>query len=224
MSASAFDAAGFVIVPGILSPEECDRLATRAARPAASEAGSRTALAEEWCRDLALRLRADARLEAYLPPELRAVQCTSFEKSKERNWLVSLHRDASIPVAERVDDPVLRGWSQKEGALHVRAPVSLLERLVAVRLHLDRCGAEDGPLSVVPGSHRLGGEDPEETPVANDPLPFHDCLVEPGDALVLRPLLLHRSSKATGGSRRRVLHFLFGPAELPHGLRWRDAV
>ena len=41
--------------------------------------------------------------------------------------------------------------------------------------------------------------------------------------MILRPLLLHASSKATGGSRRRVLHFLFGPRELPCGLAWAHA-
>jgi hypothetical protein len=36
----------------------------------------------------------------------------------------------------------------------------------------------------------------------------------------MRPLLLHASSKATGTSRRRVLHFVFGPPDLPLGLAW----
>jgi len=38
--------------------------------------------------------------------------------------------------------------------------------------------------------------------------------------LLMRPLLLHASSKSSGSSRRRVLHFLFGPPVLPCGLRW----
>ena len=38
--------------------------------------------------------------------------------------------------------------------------------------------------------------------------------------MLMRPLLLHASSKATGASRRRVLHFVFGPPALPHGLAW----
>jgi len=40
----------------------------------------------------------------------------------------------------------------------------------------------------------------------------------------MRPLLLHASSKGTGTSRRRVLHFLFGPRDLPLGLQWQRAV
>lgn len=50
------------------------------------------------------------------------------------------------------------------------------------------------------------------------------CLAQCGDVLLLRPLLLHASSKSSGSSRRRVLHFLFGPRELPQGMRWHTAV
>jgi hypothetical protein len=42
--------------------------------------------------------------------------------------------------------------------------------------------------------------------------------------LVMRPLLLHASSKATSLTPRRVLHFLFGPPSLPLGLEWQWAV
>jgi hypothetical protein len=40
----------------------------------------------------------------------------------------------------------------------------------------------------------------------------------------MRPLALHTSSKATGTGRRRVLHVVFGPPELPFGLQWQHAV
>ena len=134
------------------------------------------------------------------------------------NWLVPVHQDLSIPVRECVDDAVLRGWSRKEDAWYVRPPVGVLEEMVAVRLHLDSCGAADGPVHVVPGSHMQGAISPLEASTMRQAEVA--CLAEVGDLRVMRPLLLHRSSKATGTSRRRVLHFLFGPAELPHGLEW----
>jgi hypothetical protein len=43
-----------------------------------------------------------------------------------------------------------------------------------------------------------------------------------GGAMVMKPLLLHASSKASISGMRRVLHFVFGAAELPGGLRWPD--
>ncbi len=49
------------------------------------------------------------------------------------------------------------------------------------------------------------------------------CPVPRGGVMLRRPLLLHASSKATGASRRRVLHFLFGLPRLPLGLAWAHA-
>lgn len=51
------------------------------------------------------------------------------------------------------------------------------------------------------------------------------CTAQPGDLLIMRPLLLHASSKASRPQgRRRVLHFLFGPSDPGHGLRWSLAI
>jgi hypothetical protein len=54
--------------------------------------------------------------------------------------------------------------------------------------------------------------------------PLVSCSVERGGALLMRPLAWHASSKATGTSRRRVLHFVFGPRALPYGLEWERSV
>lgn len=71
----------------------------------------------------------------------------------------------------------------------------------------------------MPASHRLGQVDPERAAQ----LGRTQGVTVParrGDALLMRPLVLHASSKASGTSRRRVLHFLFGPGSLPYGLAW----
>lgn len=155
---------------------------------------------------------------------MAAVQCTWFEKSAERNWLVTIHQDLSIPVAVRVDHPALSGWSQKEGIQFVRAPLEVLEKLVAVRIHLDPCGIDDGPLRVVPGSHVQGILSDEQALALRLAGGETVCVAPAGAALVMRPLLLHASSKGSGASARRVLHFVFGPRELPHGLAWNMAL
>jgi len=222
MKPESFDALGYAIIPGILPPDECDAIAARVGAGHES-VGSRSLLAHPWCIDLAARLRQHPALSTLIGAEDVAVQCTYFEKSASRNWLVPIHQDLSVPVAARVPDPRLAGWSLKEGALFVQAPAELLQRMVAVRLHLDACTAQDGPLRVVPGSHRLGVIDAEAAPRVRRETPEVNCVAAAGAALVLRPLLLHASSKASGESRRRVLHFLFGPAEPPNGLRWQHA-
>jgi ectoine hydroxylase-related dioxygenase (phytanoyl-CoA dioxygenase family) len=156
--------------------------------------------------------------------EAVAVQCTYFDKSPTKNWLVSLHQDLSIPVQARVESAQCSGWSEKEGQIYVQPPASVLEQLVAVRVHLDPCPAESGALRVVPASHRAGrlsADSAESLRVQNGKVIIPTSR---GAALVMKPLLLHASSKAVQKSSRRVLHFVFGPAKLPEGLAWGRAV
>ena len=177
-----------------------------------------------WCTRLVDQLTRDVRLSEALPTDARAVQCTLFAKSIASNWLVALHQDLSIPVAERVDNPEYHGWSEKEGELFVQPPVSILNDMVAVRLHLDDCDERNGALRVVPGSHRLGRLTmAEATRVRN--AQDQVCVQVPrGGAMVMKPLLLHASSKALSHNRRRVLHFVFGPRKLPGRLCWPNCV
>ena len=141
-----------------------------------------------------------------------------------RNWLVPLHQDLSVPVMAQRIAPGFTAWSRKEDGIFVQPPVQVLEQLVAVRLHLDPCSSIDGPLQVVPGSHALGVLAPNEAVSARASRGTFECTAGVGDALLMRPLLLHASSKSSGTSMRRVLHFLFGPRELPSGIAWRHAV
>ena len=218
------DDAGFALVPRVLTDAECERFAAEVTRSSSASGGTRRLLGNDWCRSLASQLRQHALLKPLLHPSYVAVQCTYFEKSSSRNWLVPVHQDLSIPVAERVEHSDLSGWSEKEGSLFVQAPVGILQQLLAVRVHLDGCAENDGPLRVVPGSHALGRVDAEAAVAARLSSPEFVCSAPRGSVLAMRPLLLHSSSKATGTSLRRVLHFLFGPKSLPLGLRWQDAV
>ena len=184
------------------------------------DAGTRRLLDTRWCAELAERLRTDRRFQGPLPGDARTVQCTLFVKSTTQNWLVALHQDLSIPVAKHVASSRCSGWSQKEGELFVQPPVSVLEQLLAVRVHLDDCNDRNGALRVVPGSHRLGRLSQSEALRAREQRGEHSVPVPRGGAMVMRPLLLHASSKATIDGHRRVLHFVFGPSTLPEGLQW----
>ena len=216
-----FEEDGFAILPRLLPGAELACIdAALAPREAA---GSRELLREDWCVALARRVRADARVAAMLPRSHVAVQCTAFEKSTARNWLVAVHQDVAIPVAERVEHPGCGGWSNKDGTWFVQPPVDVLAQLVAVRVHVDECSVDDGPLNVVAGSHRGGRLSDDEAIALRDARGTVSCPVPRGGAMLMRPLLLHASSKARGSSRRRVLHFLFGPPQLPCGLAWAPA-
>ncbi|MDL5031783.1 phytanoyl-CoA dioxygenase family protein [Pelomonas sp. APW6] len=213
------DADGFALVPKLLSETECNGVAQALSSADSRGVGSRRLLEEDWCADLAHKVMIHPEIRGSLPANARAVQCTFFEKSAEKNWLVPIHQDLSIPVARRVGHPGLSGWSEKEGAVFVQPPDTVLRQLLAVRVHIDRCSEDDGPLRLVPASHELGRVDPGRAAI----LGRRQGIVVPaerGDALVMRPLVLHASSKSSGTSRRRVLHFLFGPEALPFDLAW----
>lgn len=224
MDLTAFTTRGFALVPQVLTAAECESAGSRIAAVSADTAGTRCLLSQAWCQALAARIRRHPSLAPLVPADFAAVQCTFFEKSASRNWLVPVHQDLSIPVAARVEHAGLGGWSEKEGALYVQPPIELLQQLVAVRLHIDTCGAEDGPLRVVPGSHLLGRMEAQAAAAARQARAEHICTAGQGSAMAMRPLLLHASSKSTGSSRRRVLHFLFGPRILPFGLQWQRMV
>jgi hypothetical protein len=223
MNLAAFAENGYDLVPAILSAQECAATAAHIPQTARGAGGSRSLLSEPWCAALAARLRAHPSLSPYIG-ERTAVQCNYFEKSADRNWLVPIHQDLSIPVAARVADAGLSGWSEKEGVLFVRPPVQVLDELLAVRIHLDTCTLEDGPLRVVAGSHTRGLISDTEAAAYRAAGKETCCVADRGDALVMRPLLLHASSKGSGQGRRRVLHFVFGPRELPCGLAWNLVV
>lgn len=215
MDAAAFARDGFLQQSDVCSAAECDELAAHV-EPQLDRAGTRQLLGETWCATLAAQLKE--RCVGLIPQTHRPVQCTLFDKSPVRNWLVAMHQDLSLPVATRVSG--LSGWSEKEGQCFVHAPRALLEDIVAVRLHLDDCGAEDGPLRVVPGSHRSGVLDDTAARALRDAAGETGCYLPRGGVLLMRPLLLHASSKATSARRRRVLHFVYGPAEPGYGLHW----
>lgn len=211
---------GYALIPNVLSSQACTELAQRMAQLDAGRGGTRSLLTEDWCVPLLGELRSHPALAPVLPDDSVAVQCTYFEKSRERNWLVAMHQDLSIPVAARVEHPALQGWSVKEGQLFVQAPLEVLENTVAVRLHLDACTLADGPLRVIPASHRQGRIPLDVAARMRQTQADVPCPADQGSVLIMRPLLLHASSKASGTGLRRVLHWVLGPARLPYGLSW----
>jgi ectoine hydroxylase-related dioxygenase (phytanoyl-CoA dioxygenase family) len=209
---------GYGVLPDLIGSEEVDAIARRV--DGAPGTGTRRLLDAPWCRYLAETLKANELLRELGTENAEPVQCTLFRKSPDKNWLVSLHQDLSIPVAERVSSAHCTGWSEKEGEVFVQPPVTVLQEMLAVRVHLDNCDERNGALRVVPGSHRLGRLTATQAIQARDAMGEVTVTVPRGGAMLLRPLLLHASSKSVIDTSRRVLHFVFGPRNLPEGLRW----
>jgi len=211
---------GYTVIPSVVDSYQVDSIGQFVMNAVAAGAGTRRLIETQWCRDLADRLTRNSRICESLPVDALAIQCTLFMKSTEKNWLVSLHQDLSIPVAERIDSSDYSGWSEKERQLFVQPPVSFLERMLAIRVHLDDCDQRNGALRVVPGSHTMGRLDSHAALQARSDREEVHVSVSRGGAMLMRPLLLHASSKISVNSPRRVLHFVFAPAIPPHGLRW----
>ena len=180
-----------------------------------SSAGSRGLLQFDAIQSLACRIRNDSCLSTLLQ-NLSAVQCIGFVKTQEKNWSVAFHRDVDLPCSHGGSD-LPSDWlpsRTREGWSSLRPPRTFLQRCVAVRLHLD--GAPEGDLRVIPGSHLTD----DDALIENQTV----VAVPQGGALVMRPLLLHASSKLQAVDSRRVLHFLFAPDDLPPGVHWHHQV
>ena len=96
-------------------------------------------------------------------------------------------------------------------------PVSILERTLTVRIHLDDADSDNGAVRVLPGSHGRG-----IVPAHVDDNEAVTCSVPRGGVMIMRPLLLHASSRSLTDRPRRVLHIELNDCELHGGLSWAE--
>ncbi len=218
--ASDLDALGFAIVPQVL-----DQAASEALRDLlgdAEGAGTRGMLRVPEVMKLAQSLLADL-VRPHLTGDPIPVRGIFFDKRPETNWLVAWHQDLTLALRERVEVPGFGPWSVKEDVPHVQPPVEWLEQMLTVRLHLDDADSDNGALRVLPGTHRLGRLDAQSITTCRETRAEALCAAKVGDALLMRPLLLHASARSASERRRRVLHIEFGGFDLPSPLKWHEA-
>ena len=148
------------------------------------------------------------------------VRVIFFDKTPEKNWLVTWHQDKTVAVNKKFDSIDWGPWSVKDGIHHVQPPLEVLNNMVTFRLHLDRADEKNGCLKIIPGSHIPGFLSPEKIQklvAENTPIP---CIAEAGDTVIMRPLILHSSSKAECQRHRRVVHVEFSGYKLPDEIFW----
>ena len=187
-----------------------------------SGAGRRGLLALPAVAGWARSPRLLALVRPHVAREPFPVRAIFFDKSPEANWLVSWHQDLTLALRSRVEAPGFGPWSVKDGVPHVQPPVELLEQMLTVRLHLDDADESNGALRVLPGSHRLGRLTPAQVQEQRARQADVLCTVAAGDALLMRPLLLHASGRSTSQRHRRVLHIEYASFALPDGLHWHE--
>jgi hypothetical protein len=163
---------------------------------------------------------ADRIASAFLGPAARPVRALLLDKGPERNWALGWHQDRTIALRERIDVPGFADWTVKSGIAHAVPPFALLERMLTLRIHLDRAGPDNGPLLIVPGSHRLGPIAEPELEGVVERLGSFACLAEAGDVWLFSAPILHASARSLEPAGRRVLQLSYSADRLPGGLEW----
>lgn len=200
---------GCEVIPGLFRALELvtivDALNDKAVRR--SRAGIRNAFQIEAVRKFACDDRLLNLARTVLGSQAVPFRATLFDKSPTSNWLVVWHQDTALPIREHRDVPGWGPWSHKEGILCAHAPASALEQVLAIRIHLDDSTRDNGPLRVLPATHNCGVLSDDAIHDLASKTEAVECLVPTGGGLLMRPLIVHASSKATARSKpRRVLH------------------
>ena len=148
------------------------------------------------------------------------VKSIYFDKPEQSNWFVSYHQDLTISVDKKVEVENYGPWTIKQDQFAVQPPLGILNSIFTIRIHLDDTDENNGALKVVPKSHLKGICRPETIDLAKEKETI--CMVNKGGIMIMRPLLLHSSSRTTNNAKRRVIHIEFSNAELADGLNWGE--
>ena len=159
----------------------------------------------------------------------RPVRAVLFDKHAGANWALGWHQDRTICVRARKDTPGFGNWTVKQGLQHVEPPFELLTRMVTLRIHLDDTPADNAPLLIAPGSHKLGRISESMLGSIVSRCGKVACIAAAGDVWLYATPIVHASDRAAepaaGPSahqyrRRRVLQIDFAAESLPRGLHW----
>ncbi|HEU4711096.1 MAG TPA: phytanoyl-CoA dioxygenase family protein [Pyrinomonadaceae bacterium] len=215
---------GFAILEQVLEPERIDELLQQIAsveNVSSHRAGIRNLLnVVPSIRVLANSDQFRSMVRQVLGVEARVVRGIYFNKHKDANWKVLWHQDVTIAVRERIDVDGYGPWSIKAGIQHVQPPVSVLHKMLSLRLHLDDTDERNGALRVFAGSHAHGRLTASDIDKWKQNQPIVVCAVKRGGLMAMKPLLVHSSQSAANPRHRRVLHLEYSAADLPAGLEW----
>jgi ectoine hydroxylase-related dioxygenase (phytanoyl-CoA dioxygenase family) len=215
----SFHREGFLLIPDLADAESIQQLqrAFDTGRP------QRNVLSIPEVQTFVRSSAVQSVLHRVFPRPAFAVRAIFFAKSDESNWKVAWHQDLTIAVQAKHEVPGFGPWSEKAGVIHVQPPAEIMSQMAALRFHLDENTPDNGPLRVFAGSHLSGRFSIEGIDLWKSRVPV-ECLTKTGDAILMRPLLLHASSTAKKPFPRRVLHVEFADFDLPALLEWNERV
>jgi len=92
--------------------------------------------------------------------------------------------------------------------------------MVTLRLFIDDCDEDNGPLEVILGSHQHGRLPGRNLGDAVERGAVFVGRGRAGDVLVMKMLAVHSSKRAVSSNHRRVLHIDYATIDLPPPLEW----
>lgn len=228
------DQAGYAMLPGVLSASEVASALDACSAMLNSQAGTDSVLADadgaaygarnvlRLCPgvfDVVRKAEFEQSLIQALGRQCGLVRVLYFDKPPGHSWALPWHRDKTIAVKDHGPIGEFKKLTTKAGVPHVEAPVSILETMLTARIHLDDMTDKNGPLRVIPGSHRQRSE----AGISDQAAVTLHCAA--GDVLLMRPLLLHASGHSEAGHdrHRRILHLEFAASpQLKTPYAWHD--
>jgi hypothetical protein len=131
---------GYGLIPSVFTEDEVVALLQRLASDhlPRTRAGVRHAMRSTTVTGIARDSRMMEIARLILGAGAIAFRATLFEKLPDSNWLVAWHQDTALPLRERRETAGWGPWSVKDGVNYAHAPAAALEKVVALRMHLDR--------------------------------------------------------------------------------------
>lgn len=148
------------------------------------------------------------------------VKSIYFDKPEASNWYVSYHQDLTISVNKKSDLENFEFWTKKQNQFAVQPPIEILENIFTIRIHLDNTDENNGALKVVDKSHLKKIYRPDTIDWKNESESI--CKCGKGGIMIMKPLVLHSSSRTTNNQKRRVIHIEFSNMELPNEIKWAE--
>lgn len=221
---------GFAIFPGVYTNEEIKNIISfidsiDSSNPTFRKSKDLFAI-RQFLKEIpeAIPLIFNQKLKALIKgnfgKDLFVIKSIYFDKPEQSNWFVAYHQDLTISVDKKLELKNFGPWTVKQDQFAVQPPLEILQNIYTIRIHLDDTDENNGALKVIPGSQAKGIYRPETIDWKKEK--EITCNVEKGGVMIMKPLLLHSSSRSTNNNKRRVIHIEFSNQPLPEGLNWSE--
>lgn len=209
------EANGFAIRQAVVAEEWLNEALNEDIQQASarSKAGLRHAMSFGSVRQIAECPAMTNLAREVLGNQVFPFRATIFDKNPSANWLVVWHQDTALPLRYEMELPGWGPWSTKLGVRYAHAPSEALCQVLALRLHLDDSTPNNGPLRILPGTHRLGVLSDDRVHELSEEIAPVECVVAKGGVVAMRPLVVHASSKSQADKPRRVLHIEYAASK-----------